>query len=198
MKLKRLLLVIVNVALLQIGFGQQVKANDIAPAFVTKDVYGNAIDLEKYKGQKVFLAFLRYAGCPVCNLRMHELIANHADIKAAGYQLIAVFESDSATLRGYLQETEVPFTLIANPDLSLYKRYHVKNSFGKMFKSATDRKTNAAAKSGKRLFKGKKYKRDGNLTRIPADFVIDETGKVTLVHYGTTISDHLSLSTILK
>lgn len=45
--------------------------------------------------------------------------------------------------------------------------------------------------------KGKKIKRDGTISRIPADFIIDENGVITITYYGTNIGDHLALNKIL-
>jgi len=55
-----------------------------------------------------------------------------------------------------------------------------------------------AGKEGKVLVKGKNLNRDGNMNRIPADFLIDENGKIAIAYYGKNISDHLPLETILN
>lgn len=52
---------------------------------------------------------------------MHELIENHDKLKAQGIQVFGVFESDNATLQDYLKETPVPFPLIGDSKLVLYK-----------------------------------------------------------------------------
>ncbi|MBD1430009.1 thioredoxin domain-containing protein [Sphingobacterium litopenaei] len=52
-------------------------------------------------------------------------------------------------------------------------------------------------KKGNKLFQ-RKIKRDGSLTRLPADFIIDENGKIKAVHYGTNIEDHLPITEILN
>ncbi|MNQ50830.1 putative peroxiredoxin bcp [compost metagenome] len=176
---------------------QKLKVGEKAPNFEAVDTNGEIIKLSSYKGQKVFIAFFRYAGCPVCNFRIHELIENYDSIRSKGYKIIAIYESNNDTLREYIKETPIPFTVIGNPNLRLYKEYRVEKSFWKMLGSAFKKQPKEAMKKGNKQF-SKKYKRDGHLNRIPADFLIDEKGLLTTVHYGKNIGDHLPLSEILK
>lgn len=176
---------------------QKLKVGEKAPNFEAVDTNGEIIKLSSYKGQKVFIAFFRYAGCPVCNFRIHELIENYDSIRSKGYKIVAIYESNNDTLREYIKETPIPFTVIGNPNLRLYKEYRVEKSFWKMLGSAFKKQPKEAMKKGNKQF-SKKYKRDGHLNRIPADFLIDEKGLLTTVHYGKNIGDHLPLSEILK
>jgi hypothetical protein len=45
--------------------------------------------------------------------------------------------------------------------------------------------------------RSKKYKRDGDLRRIPADFLIDETGILKEIHYRKNTEDALPITEIL-
>ena len=48
---------------------------------------------------------------------------------------------------------------------------------------------------GKQLF-SKKIKQDGSMSRIGADFLIDEDGKIKKAYYGKYLGDHIPLSDI--
>lgn len=176
---------------------QKLEAGDKAPDFEAVDTNGTIEKLSQYKGQKVMLAFFRYASCPVCNFRIHELIENYDDIRSKGYKIIAIYESSNITLNEYLSETKVPFTVIGDPKLKLYKQYAVEKSFWKTVGSVFKKQPMQAKKEGKKLF-SKKYKRDGNLSRLPADFLIDENGILTTVYYGQNVGDHLPIEKILN
>lgn len=180
-----------------IGMSQKLKIGDKSPDFQVIDTDDDTIKLSNYKGQKVFVVFFRYAGCPVCNFRVHEIIENYDSISSKGYKIIAIYESNNVTLKEYLSETPVPFSIIGDPKLKLYKEYGVQKSFLKMLGSAFKKQPMQAMKKGGKLF-SKKHKRDGSLSRIPADFLVDENGILTTVHYGTNIGDHLPLIEILK
>ncbi|MBL7812426.1 MAG: redoxin domain-containing protein [Bacteroidetes bacterium] len=177
--------------------GQRLKKGQIAPLFSGIDIQGDTIELGKYKGKKILLAFFRYASCPVCNVRMHQLIENHDSIQAKGYQIIAVFESANNTLKEYVTETPVPFPIIGDPQLRLYKKYRVEKSFWKTVGAGFSRKTKKTMKEGRKLF-ARKHKRDGHITRIPADFIIDPKGIIINAYYGKNIGDHLPLIELLK
>lgn len=176
---------------------QKLKVGDKAPGFEAVDANGDTVRLSDYKGQKILVAFFRYAGCPVCNSRAHDLVESYDSIRSKGYRIIAIYESDGATLKDYLTETPVPFAVIGDPGLQLYKAYGVERSFWKTLGSGFKRQPVKAMKRGNSLF-GKKYRRDGHLTRIPADFLIDENGVLKAVHYGKNIGDHLPVSEILN
>jgi peroxiredoxin Q/BCP len=178
--------------------GQKIKFGDKAPDFSVVSATGDTLQLENLKGKKVFLAFFRYASCPVCNFRMNEIIQSYDVLQAKGYVFIAVFESNNETLQGYLKETEVPFALVGDPSLVLYKKYGVEKSFWRMVGSMFNKKTKSNLKEGKVLVKGKNLKRDGNMSRIPADFIIDENGMISIAYYGKNIGDHLPLEQILE
>lgn len=177
--------------------GQKLKVADKAPDFSLVSATGDTLRLENFKGKKVFLAFFRYASCPVCNFRMNEIIQNYEALQGKGYVFTAVFESSNETLQGYLKETEVPFAVVGDPTLLLYKKYGVEKSFWRMVGSMFNKKTKSNLKEGKVLVNGKNLKRDGNMSRIPADFIIDENGMISIAYYGKNIGDHLPLEVIL-
>jgi thioredoxin-dependent peroxiredoxin len=179
------------------AIAQKLKVGEKAPNFEVTDANGNAIKLDQLKGKKVYVAFFRYAGCPICNFRIHELIQNYDSIKSEGYNIIAIYESSNATLKDYLADTPVPFSIVGDPDLKLYKKYGVEKSFWKTMRTPFRKQSREAMVKGSELFP-EKYKRDGNRTRIHADFLIDENGLLKVVHYGKNIGDHLPVSEILS
>lgn len=195
---KRCLPFVIFLILFQnIAICQKLKIGDKAPHFEAIDTNGDTIKLSNYKGQKLVIAFFRYAGCPVCNYRVHELIDNYESIDSEGFKIIAIYESENNTLRNYLSETPVPFQVIGDSKLTLYKKYGVEKSFWKMLGSGFKKQPKEAMRKGNKLF-AQKLKRDGSLTRLPADFIIDENGILKAVHYGTNVGDHLPITEILK
>lgn len=165
-----------------------------APAFTTKDVNGKEVNLADYKGKKVLLTFFRNAGCPVCNLRMHALLARAAAFERQGLTVIAVYESTAQHLNQYTEGQSIPFVMIPDANRDLYSRYAIERSGRKAFASVFHGVIGKAGR-GKKLFK-RNIKQDGHKTTIGADFLIDEDGKVARAHYGRYIGDHLPLSEI--
>lgn len=174
----------------------KIKENQTAPGFTLKDVNGNTIHLSDYKGKKVLLSFFRNVGCPVCNVRFHELQEKSDYFRSKGMILLAVYESSAENMKKYL-EGETPYAvMLPNPDESLYKRYELDKSMGKVMKGMFHGAM-SKMKKGKKLFKNN-IKQDGNMSRIGADFLIDEKGIVKKAFYGAYIGDHLPVAEILK
>jgi len=166
-----------------------------APTFTTHDVYETELDLRALQGKKIYLAFERNAGCPVCNLRTHELLKHQDTFKLHNVIVIMIYESPIEKMREYLGDTPYPFHFVADPQNRLYNLYGVQRSAIKVFRGLFHGLLNKV-KAGSALFE-KPMKQDGHLDRIPAEFLIDERGKLSLVHYGKFVGDHLPLKLIL-
>ncbi len=172
----------------------KLKENEQAPNFITKDVYGKAINLEDYRGKKVLLMFNRNVGCPICNLQYNSLSQKADYFKENGVVVLSVYESTTENMKAYLDGETTFSTMIPNPDLSLYKLYGVERNIGKVMKGMLNGAI-GKIKKGKTFF-SEKIKQDGNKDRINAEFFIDENGLIKKVHYGAFIGDHLSFEEI--
>ncbi len=174
----------------------RLKVNQPAPSFSTRDVFGNQTDLQKLRGSKIYLAFERNAGCPVCNLRTHDLL-RHADFfKSREIIVLMIYESPEAKMKEYLGENNYPFHFVADPQNKLYNLYGVERSVFKVMNGLFNGLLNKVSK-GNKLF-AKPMKQDGHLDRISAEFVIDQHGKIIIAHYGKFVGDHLPLAVLMK
>ena len=165
-----------------------------APAFTVNDVHGNPVNLAGYKGKKIMLTFYRNVGCPVCNLRFHQLQEQADYFKSKGLVMLAVYESAAGNMKKYIDGESPYATMIPDPDQRLYQLYKIERSTGKMMKGMFHGAM-GKMKKGKKLFKTE-IKQDGNGNRISADFLIDENGNVATAYYGKFIGDHLPITTI--
>lgn len=175
---------------------QKLIVNSPAPTFAIQDVYGNIQKLGDYTGKKILLSFHRNVGCPICNLRFHELEREAEFFKTKGLILISVYESSPDNLRKYLDGIKTHSIMIPDPSQSLYKLYRVERSTGKMLKGFF----NGAMKKAKEgsILQDKSIKQDGNLNRIGAEFLINEKGVIVSAYYGSYLGDHMPLSEIKK
>lgn len=167
------------------------KKNEQAPAFTVKDVFGNTVKVPDADGAKIFINFHRNVGCPVCNLRFHEIEQEAEYFRSHGVKVMAVYESDAANILQYLDGGVVNTIMLGDPSLALYQRYGVERSWGKTFMSMFNG-IFSKMKAGNRLFKNK-MKQDGHLNRLPASFLIDEKGKIVLAHYARYVGDEMPL-----
>lgn len=174
----------------------KIKEEQAAPGFTIKDVNGKTINSADLKGKKILLTFYRNVGCPVCNLRFHELQEQADYFKSKNLVVLAVYESPAENMKKYL-EGENPYAImLPDPDQYLYRLFDVDRSTGKILKGIFHGAI-GKAKEGKKLYKTS-IKQDGNGNTIGADFLIDESGLVKTAYYGRFLGDHLPVEKIKK
>ncbi len=158
-----------------------------APNFTKLTHDGKKISLEDFRGQKVWLCLYRYATCPLCNLHLAEVRANAAEIKAAGAQVLAVFESPAESFAHFSRgETQDLPPLIPDPHKELYRVFGAERSFWAMLKPQVAMFWIRAQLKG---YFQKKV--EGELLQVPAQFLIREDGVLHTAFYGEHIGDHI-------
>lgn len=169
----------------------KLQQNQLAPNFRVTDVFGRVHDSKKFAGKKVYLAFERNAGCPVCNLRTHTLLKQADHFAANNTIVILVYESTAAKMKEYLGPNTYPFYFVADPDNLLYNQYGVERSMLKIMRGLFHGLLRKV-REGTRLF-DTPMKQDGHTSRIPAEFIIRENGTLATAHYSQFLGDHLPL-----
>ncbi len=164
-----------------------------APSFSIHNLNGEIFDLSTPRSKLLLLAFFRYASCPLCNLRVHELIKNYQGMKD-DLEIVAIFQSPTPKIQQYVGTQDIPFTVLPDPNKILYKLYGVENSwlgFAKAWTLKISQVLNAVIKH--KYLPGSV---EGEIHRIPADFIIDTDNKILKAYYGKDIGDHLPLDEI--
>lgn len=163
-----------------------VQAGQLVPEFRGVTHTGEAIDLASFRGKKVWIGFYRWASCPLCNLRIKEMLAIHDRFEKAGIQHIAVFQSPPENIAKYVGAQNPPFPLISDPELVLYDRFGVRPRFWAMFYPRVFMRAFRAALAGLLSLKI-----DGPKSMVPADFLVDPEGLVYNAYFGQAVSDHI-------
>lgn len=165
----------------------------IAPTFSVSDTNEKIFDLSQPRHKLLLLAFFRYASCPLCNLRVHELIKNYRSLMD-DLEIVAVFQSPTEKIERYVGTQGMPFTVLPDPHKNLYHLYRVENSwvgFGKAWTIKISQILDAVLRH--RFLPGSV---EGEFNRIPADFIIGTDNKIIRAYYGSDIGDHLPLDEI--
>jgi peroxiredoxin len=145
----------------------------------------------------VHLQFRRFAGCPICNLHMHEVASRHDEITKAGVTEVVVFHSAADRLRRYV--TDLPFAVVADPDRKLYREFGVHNSIRGML----NRNVASAVGRGVRQSRSARSLAGAlgpteNHLGMPADFLIAPDGAVVALKYGEHADDQWSVDELLR
>lgn len=147
---------------------------------------GQTLPLQSFKDKKVWLAFFRYAACPLCNLRVHEMIRRYPALKERGVEVLAVFQSDAESIAKHVGKQNPPFPLIADPEEKLYKQFGLKKSLWAFLHPANFPLLFKALSLGFRDLDP-----EGTITRIPGDFLIAPGLKIIKEFHGKKIGDHI-------
>ena len=159
-------------------------------------IEGAAVALPATDGP-VHLQFRRFAGCPICNLHMHEIASRHGEISKAGVTEVVVFHSDADRLRRYV--TDLPFAMVADPDRKLYDEFGVHSSI----RGVLNR--NAVSAAGRGMWQARSVRSlagalgpKENHLGLPADFLIAPDGAVVARKYGEHADDQWSVDELLR
>lgn len=172
------------------------KVGQTVPDFSFTDSDGNASTFKnKLKEGKVYLTFYRYASCPFCNLRVHQVIQRAEEFKAAGLVVVGVFESGKKIYDKYAGKQKPPFTIILDPDKKIYQLFRVEKSWLGVLRTFFFHGGGIVKAMTKGFIPGAM---DGSADRMVADFILDSSGKIEVAHYGKHAGDHLPIEEVLK
>ena len=158
----------------------RVGVGDVAPDFELESVNMSRVSLDDYSGHRLVIIFSRYFGCPVCQYDFDEILENMDKIKEYA-ELIYLNQSSPESARNYLKNYQINFPVIPVPEddgYKVYRDYGVGNiSLGTAV--AILRRAGEARKAGKThgAYEGREI-------QSPADFVVDEAGKIIWAHRG--------------
>lgn len=145
----------------------------------------------------VHLQFRRFAGCPICNLHLHQMAARIDEIAGAGVTEVVLFHSSTDRLRRY--QVDLPFAVVADPERQLYDEFGVHNSVRGM----VNRDVARAVGRGIRQMRTTRSVVASlgpaeNHLGMPADFLIGPDGSILARKYGEHADDQWSVDELLQ
>lgn len=132
------------------------------------------------------LIFLRYYGCPICQLDIREYAESYGAITAAGGQILIVLQSDPEALAGQLTPHDLPFDILCDPERALYRQFAIEPA-PSMLKMMSLGAVKKAVRATRRGFRHGAY--EGVEEQLPAAFLLDREGTVLWAHYGKDVGD---------
>jgi len=173
------------------GQPMRVEPLQVAPSFSVDSAQGGTITLGQFAGRPLLLMFHRYAGCPMCNIRLHDFARRFPQWHERGLEAVAFFHSPAAYINQHAGGRQYPFAIAADPKYRVYKKYGVATSWARLALSRA--RSSVYLDLVRALRHG--Y-RGGTITprlaTMPADFLIGPNGRIRVAYYGRSINDHLS------
>lgn len=168
-------------------------AGQAAPDFCLPDLAGGEVRLSALRGQPVWLVFNRQSTCAMCNPHHAQIIAMHERLRARGVQIVSVWGSPLEDLSSGIGRQRPPYPVLADPGDETYDRYGLRMSL----RGTLDPRNLPTMIQGFRMMGASALKDDGELLRMPAEFLIDADGVIETAHYNSYGSDWLPMERVM-
>ena len=106
-----------------------------APDFILSDKDGNPVSLSYFVGKKVVLYFYPKDNTPGCTRQACAFAAAYDGFRARNVAVIGISKDSTASHQKFAQKYNLPFILLADPDLQAIQAYGVwqeKKLYGKV------------------------------------------------------------------
>jgi len=184
------------------------------------------VSLSDFRCKKVMLCFHRFAACPLCNMAIDELKGHYKKLAwASKLEVIKVFPTPKDSegwdwLKGGVEsgddegenipvasmEGKYPFIILSDDAEETYTSYSVQSSvLGRLgtithIPSNSARRTKFAKSRGmssvQLMAKAIKAPKEGDLNRLPAEFLINEEGRIVDCFRAKTIDEHIPIERV--
>ena len=106
-----------------------------APDFTLQDQNGQNVSLSDFRGQTVVVYFYPKDNTPGCTRQACAFAGTYKEFEARGIKVIGISRDTVASHVKFAEKYNLPFTLLADPDLQAIKAYGVwqeKKLYGKI------------------------------------------------------------------
>lgn len=137
-------------------------------------------------GRKTALFFLRDAACVLAQDYLRQLAEAKPLFEKRGIQVLAFVNASPAGAAATLSPEELPYEVLCDPEGTVYQLYGVGCAPSK--EALGDQRTMERIQAAYQA--GFQHGTDtGDPLRLPAWFLLDAQGKVTMAHYGVLGDD---------
>ena len=170
----------------------EIKVGDRLENITLPAIDDTTFEYNSVKGKKVLLTFYRFAACPMCNLRINELVKSYKSF-GKNFIHVAIFDSSLENLKRFTKRHNAPFPILADTNFNYFGKYEVKRSL-LIFLWSQIIRLNRQIKAMSKGYLPWAF--NGYISTLPVDVLIDEKGVVTRVKYAKDLSDHISIEIV--
>ena len=149
---------------------------------------------ETLKNKPAVLVFLRYQGCPVCQMEMANLKREFELFAKKETKVFVFLQSTPEIVASTTNEDDWPFSIACDPEGAIFQKYAVEP--GGVFKYLHPAGMIAAIKAIGQGFRHGKF--EGKETQLPGAFVVNPMKIINYTYYGKHISDLSSPATLAE
>lgn len=111
------------------------QAGDKAPQFALQNQDGELVHLSDFSGQKLVLYFYPKDNTPGCTRQACAFAAAYSEFQKRGVAVVGISKDSAASHKRFAEKQNLPFTLLADPELQAIQAYGVwqeKKMYGKV------------------------------------------------------------------
>jgi len=172
-----------------------IKKGDKISEIVLPQISGSEYSTKKLIGQNYMISFFRFASCPFCNLRIHQLVNQYSEF-GIGFTIVALFDSPLHNLIKHTSKHQAVFPILADEENKYYKIFGIKKSVIGVLAGIIKRFP--ALMKSMFVYGNFPIEIKGSMLTMPADFLIDENGIVVEAYYGKDEGDHLPIEKVIE
>ncbi|MBX3097429.1 MAG: AhpC/TSA family protein [Fimbriimonadaceae bacterium] len=175
------------------------KAEDVRPVGVgslVPDVPVTTVDGETKplrnitNGNKTVIVFYRGGWCPFCNTHLQEVGQIKDELKAMGYQIVAISPDKPEELKKSMDKNEIDYTLLSDSSAGATK------AFGLAFRVDDD--TFTMYRDRFQIDLERSSGMDHHILPVPAVYLVNERSQITFLHFNPNYRERLKSDAILE
>jgi len=172
----------------------KIKAGSKAKDIILPSISGGVFDTSTLRGRPYMISFFRFASCPFCNMRVHQLVKRFEEF-GEDFTIVAIFDSSLDNLIMHANRHHAQFPILADGKNIYYRAYGIERSLMGMLKGMFLRMPTLI--SG--LLKGYlPLAIKGSILTMPADFLVDRQGVIRAAYYGKDEGDHMDMEEVME
>lgn len=163
--------------------------NQQAPQINAVSIGGDPVDLAALRARgPVLVKFHRFSGCPIAQSQVGDLLQRRPQLREAGIETIVVLHNSVAKVQGVFEEAP-GVHIVADREKQIYRAYGARFLWRAMLSVAS---WGATLRSIARGHLPKPTRFQGGVVGVPADFLVDRSGKIVSLNYGRHYGDSWS------
>ena len=178
---------------------KKLAAGHHAPVFQVTDIDGAPVTIDSQPEPYVLLAFLRYAGCPWCNLAVHRLALESKMLSQNKCSIVVFVQSSGEKIHEDTHERHAirpNFPIVADPRKKIYRTYGVNSSLHAVVRAINDIPAWVHAVKEHGFMQGKL---DSDLFLAQALFLVSrKSHKIVQALYGKSLYEHETFTPIYQ
>lgn len=172
------------------------KEGDPAPAFSARPIFGYPVEIPKSLADgPIVLCFVPFLGSPFTRRTLADLQDRYADFDRRGIRIVAVTQTDLTAARDFVPRFHLLYPLITDPDGALQGIFDIQED---RYMLSSLRSIVAGGSGSRGAFQFGMGWFNGPLRQLGAEFVIDRSGIIRMVHYATGVTDSPDIDALLQ